>query len=427
LSEPSQSRESLYTRALETILRFGALINSTLSIEAVIDHAMQWTEEFVEASASSVYELDEATGEVFVRFARGEKKEPAREIRLRVGEGIAGTVVESGEPVMVQDVSGDSRFNSDFDRMTGFETRSMICVPLIVRGRVTGAVQVINKKSGKEFTHTDLELLTAACHQIAVALENAKLYERLQRKFHLTEQELKRTQERLIRSERLSAMGNLVQGVAHEIRNPLMTIGGFARRIKARESGNQTLSRYADIILEEAGRLEALVRQVREFSDVQTAALSLNRIEAVIEEVMPRIEDMARNAGVKVRLHMDEEIPPLAMDCSQLARALFNVAQNGIEAMSQGGGTLDIEVLRGRRNLSICISDTGKGVEEDKLDSIYDPFVTSKTRGAGLGLTMAYRIITNHSGEIEIKTAEGKGTTVTIRVPFPLPNQGEKS
>ncbi len=421
MSNTHESREDLYIRALETVLRFGALVNSTLNIETVLDHAMQWAEEFVEASASSVYELDEATGELFIRLARGEKKVPAREIRLRVGEGIAGNVVQSGEPIIVQDVEQDSRFNNRFDHMTGFKTRSMICVPLIVRGRPTGAIQVINKKSGEEFTHTDLELLTAASQQIAVALENAKLYGRLQRKFQLTEQELKRTQERLIRSERLSAMGNLVRGVAHEIRNPLMTIGGFARRIKAKETDDKSLSRYADIILEEANRLEALVQEVREFSEIQTAKLSLNRIEAVIEEILPKIEAPAKDANVEVRLRMDEDIPPLAMDSHQIAKALLNIAWNGIEAMPSGG-TLEIKVLRAKRKLSICVSDTGKGIAEDQLDSIYDPFVTSKTRGAGLGLTMAHRIITNHRGEIEIQTAEGKGTTMTVRIPFSLPS-----
>ncbi len=257
-----------------------------------------------------------------------------------------------------------------------------------------------------------------------MAIENAKLYERLRHKFQLTEQELKRTQARLLRSERLSAVGNLVQGVAHEIRNPLMTIGGFARRIKSKETEDKSLSRYADIILEEAGRLEKLVQDVREFSEVQTAKLSPSRIEAVIEEIVPKIEALAQETGVQVRLSMDDDIPPLDMDCSQMAKALLNIAENGIEAMPSGGN-LEIQILKGKRNLSLCISDTGKGITEDQRNSVYDPFVTSKTRGAGLGLTMVHRIITNHHGEIEIQTAEGKGTTVTVRIPFPLPNASE--
>ncbi|MCF8063459.1 MAG: GAF domain-containing protein [Deltaproteobacteria bacterium] len=423
MSKAHENREDLYLRELETILRFGTLVNSSLNIETVLDHAMQWAEEFMDATASTVYELEEATGELFVRFARGEKKEPVRGIRLRVGEGVAGHVVETGEPLMIQDAAEDPRFSDRFDRMTGFETRSMICVPLVVRGRPVGALQVINKKSGEAFTGTDLELLTAASQQIAVALENAKLYQRLQRKFQLTEQELLKTQERLIRSERLSAMGHLVQGVAHEIRNPIMTIGGFARRIKTRLNGGDGLARYADIILEETARLETLVQQVHEFAEVLTASLKPNRIEAVFEEIAPRIEAMAREFQVEVRFRIDDDIPLVEMDCTQISRALLNIARNGLEAM-QPGGTLDIRILDEGGNLCIRISDTGKGIQEDRIHSVYDPFVTSKTRGGGLGLTMAHQIVMNHNGEIHIESAEERGTSVTIRIPFPSPSPG---
>ncbi len=425
MSETHDNREALYLRELETVLRFSALVNSSLNIETVLDHAMQWTEEFVGAMASTVYELDEATGELFVRLARGEKKEPVRDIRLRVGEGIAGHVVKTGEPLIVQDTREDPRFSDKFDQMTGFETRAMICVPLVVRGRAVGALQVINKKGGDGFSRTDLELLTAASQQIAVALENAKLYQRLQRKFQLTEQELLETQERLIRSERLSAMGHLVQGVAHEIRNPIMTIGGFARRIKAKAGDADSLARYADIILEETERLETLVQQVREFSEVQSATLSPNRIEAVLEEISPRIEALAREAGVELRVHMDDDIPPVDMECTQIARALLNIARNSVESM-RPGGTLDIRVARENRHLSICVTDTGKGIPESRLRSVYDPFVTSKTRGAGLGLTMAHQIVTNHHGEIRVQSSEGQGTSVTIRLPFSASTAGAR-
>ena len=208
MSETQKNREDLYHRELETILRFGALINSSLNIETVLDHAMAWAEEFMEAEASTVYELDEALGELFVRLARGDKKEPIRDIRLKVGEGIAGHVVQTGEPLVVQDAENDPRFSDKFDRQSGFHTRAMICVPLIVRGRPTGALQVINKKSGGSFSQNDMELVTAAAQQIAVALENAKLYQRLQRRFQLTEQELRKTQEKLLRKRAAERHGS---------------------------------------------------------------------------------------------------------------------------------------------------------------------------------------------------------------------------
>ena len=202
---------------LDTILRFGSLINSSLNIEDVLDHAMKWAEEFINAEASSVYELNRERNEIFIRLARGEKREPIREIRLKVGDGIAGWVVKTGRPVVSQDVRKDKRFSDKYDKKTGFKTSSMICVPLIAKDEPIGALQVLNKKSKKPFTQADFKLLTGMAQQIAVAMENAKLYQRLEEDFALTTQELKITQEKLFRSERLMAMGHLVQGVAEPL------------------------------------------------------------------------------------------------------------------------------------------------------------------------------------------------------------------
>jgi GAF domain-containing protein len=224
--------QDIYQQELDTILKFSALINSSLNIIEVLDNAMKWAEEFIDAEASSVYELDEENNELSVRLARGEKKGAVEGLKMKVGEGIAGSVVATGKPVVIQDVSKDKRFSDKIDRLTGFTTRSMICVPLILRNRSVGALQVMNKRNREPFRQADLELLNSMAQLIAVAMENAKLYQRLEEKFEMTSQELASTQNKLIRSERLAAMGHLVQGVAHEIRNPVMTIGGFAHRIK---------------------------------------------------------------------------------------------------------------------------------------------------------------------------------------------------
>ena len=202
---------------MTTILKFSALINSSLNIEDVLNHAMPWAEEFMEAEASSVYELDEEKDLLFIRLARGEKKGLISKLSLQVGEGIAGYVVQTGNPLVVQDVTEEKRFNDQFDRLTGFKTRSMVCVPLSIRGKPMGALQVINKRSGEPFNTADLELLQTMAQQISIAMENANLYQRLEKRFELTAKELRHTQEKLIRSERLMAMGHLIQGIAHEI------------------------------------------------------------------------------------------------------------------------------------------------------------------------------------------------------------------
>jgi signal transduction histidine kinase len=410
-------------RELDTILRFGSLISSSLNIEDVLNHAMKWAEEFMDAEASSVYELNRDRKEISIRLARGEKREPIRGIRLNVGEGIAGWVVKTGRPVVSQDVRKDKRFSDKYDQKTGFKTHAMICVPLIAKDEPIGALQVINKKSQKPFTQADFRLLTGMAQQIAVAMENAKLYQRLEEDFALTTQELKITQEKLFRSERLMAMGHLVQGVAHEIRNPIMAIGGFAQRLKKELEEGHSLQNYVDAILQEAIRLEKLVKQVREFMNVQSASLTMDKIPPVVDEVIKIFKPLAKRQKVQIVKDIDGETPLINMDTAQLVTALSNIVENSLESMS-GGGTLTLGVNRQNNNVLITVRDTGCGIPAEQLDAIYDPFVTSKTRGAGLGLTMVHQIIMNHQGEIKISSQLENGTIVILRLPIPMVEKG---
>ena len=412
MKDPGDERR----RELETILRFTALINSSLKIEDVLNYAMEWAEEFMDAEASTVYELDEDKSELFIRIARGKKKESVEKIKFELGKGISGHVVQTGQPMVIQDVRKEKRFSPKFDRITGFRTRSMICVPLILRGKTVGALQVLNKKSGDLFTQIDVEVLTSMSQQIAVAMENAKLYRRLEKRFELNAQELKTAQDKLILSERLVAMSHLVQGVAHEIRNPVTTIGGFARRIKKILKRDPEVDKYLNGILEESERLESLVRQVHEYTSVLAATLAMDDIRATLQEVVNKFEPIAQQQGVSLVTKIDESLPLTRMASAQIMTALSNIVENALEAMPNGG-ELVLEAKQRNSQLFIKILDTGHGIRQEYLNSVYDPFFSSKTHGAGLGLAVVYQIVKNHDGEITIQSQEGKGTSVTIQLP----------
>lgn len=410
--------QNIYHRELHTVLKFSTLINSSLEIESVLDYAMKFSEEFINAEASSIYELDEEKDELFIRVARGEKKDLIKKVRLKVGEGVAGWVVQTGEPMVIQDVYKEKKFSNKYDRMSGFKTRSLLCVPLILRGKTIGAIQVLNKKNHKHFTKADQEILISLSQQIAVAIENAKLYRRLEQKFELTAQELKTTQEKLIRNERLAAMGNLVNGIAHEIRNPITTIGGFALRIKEATYEDNGMQKYTDIILSETMRLENLVKKVNEFLDVQSVEIRRDNLEPLIYDVISGLKPTAEKQGVEIVVSVEDNLSAIDMDRRQIMTALENIIENSLEAM-RNGGKIEIYVKRiDDSSISIIIKDNGQGIEEESLDSVYDPFVTSKTHGAGLGLTMVHQIVRNHNGEIELTSKKAEGTTVKVCLPL---------
>lgn len=405
-------------------MKSSALINSSLQTVDVLNYAMKAAEEFTEAEASSVYELDTETGEIFFRLARGEKGGVIQSRRLKPGEGIAGCVIESGKPMVVEDVQRETRFSDRFDRETGFKTRSLICVPLTIRGKTIGALQVINKKNGVPFTEEDTELLTALAQQIAVALDNAKLYQRLEENFQLTAEELKVTQRKLIRTERSAAIANLVQAVAHEVRNPIMSIGGFAARMKEGLEEDHKFRRYLDIILQETSRLEKVVQDVKELSEMQTVYLQPANMNDLLSGVIEDFSPAMSRESIDLVTDIEENLPTITIDRAQISRALKNIIQNSIEALPTGG-TIELKARKADSHIRIVVKDSGIGIDEDKFDSILEPFVTSKPTGAGLGLTMVYQIIKNHQGEIDIKRGSDKGIVVTLDIPVYLKSETE--
>lgn len=403
------------TRQLHTLLRFGALVNSSLNIEDVLGTAMKWAEDFTGAQASTIYELDEEADELFIRVARGDKKHLIKNLRLKVGEGIAGHVVLKKAPLIINDTSSDKRFSPKFDTITGFRTRSMICVPLIHKGKITGVIQVLNKKDGKGFTKHDLQLLLGISYQVAVAIENAKLYSRLNKKFELTEEELKRTQEKLLRAERLSAMGNLVQGLAHEIRNPIMTIGGFAKRVQELTDDNKVI-KYMSIILDESARLEEILRKIKLFLEVQEPSFESESIYSIVDELEEKYLPLAKEKGVGFEISIPPQLPQIEMDSSQISVAISCLLDNAFDATAEGD-SIKLSISQENSILKLQVEDTGRGISQDERDLVFDPFYTSKTRGVGLGLPIVHQIVNNHGGEIKLKSNPGEGTQVSIIIP----------
>ena len=419
-----EDSSDIYRRGLSALMKSSALINSSLQTADVLNHAMRAAEDFMDAEASSVYELDTETGEIFFRLARGEKGQIIRSKRLKPGEGIAGWVIESGKPMVVEDVRKERRFSDRLDKETGFKTRSLICVPITMRRKTIGALQVINKKDGAPFTEEDTELLTALAQQIAVALDNAKLYHRLEENFQLTAEELKITQRKLIRSERSAAIANLVQAVAHEVRNPIMSIGGFAARMKDGLDKNHKFRKYLDIILQETSRLEKVVQDVKELSEMQTVYLQPANINDLLSDVIKDFSPTMSRESIDLVADIEEDLPIITIDRAQITRALRNIIQNSIEALPTGG-TIELKACTVDSHIRIVVKDTGIGIDEDKFDSILEPFVTSKPTGAGLGLTMVYQIVKNHQGEIDIQRGSDEGIEVTLDIPVYLKSEME--
>ena len=159
-------------KEIETLVQLSSTINSSLDIAEVLKSAMRFVEELMDAEVSSIFEVDDAKNELFFRVVRGEGARKAKEIRMKMGEGVVGWVASSCEPVIASDTEKDKRFSTKVDSITGFKTKSIIALPIKNKGRLIGVLEVLNKRGGGPFTQDDLNLLTIAVNQIGIALVN---------------------------------------------------------------------------------------------------------------------------------------------------------------------------------------------------------------------------------------------------------------
>lgn len=398
---------------LDTILRLSSLLARSIKIQDVLNNAMEGIEECLQAQDSSIYEIDYETGELVFRLARGVKGDELTARRIKIGEGVAGWVAQTGLPKVVTDPDADRHFYNGFDRELGYRTHSILTAPLIAKGAVIGVVQVLNRKDRQPFSAADLELLQIMAGQIAIAMENANLYRKLEEKHLHTEEQLRLTQERLIKSERQAALSGLAQGIAHQIRNPSMSIGGFARRILEKAPADQKeLRRYAQVIVDEIMHLEELVKQVHLLTGLESEPVfsDLNVLTA------QTVEDLSKTEGMpKIHMTLAEALPRLALDPKLIPRALKEVLKNSREAGASG---VEVRTLvRGDRVL-LEIEDDGPGISPEDLPSVLDAFFSTKAHSLGLGLAVVQRIMQEHRGDVDIASPERRGVIATLSLPI---------
>ncbi len=225
---------------------------------------------------------------------------------------------------------------------------------------------------------------------------------------------VKMLQAKLREAEKLAALGEMVDSIAHEVRNPLVSIGGMARRLYEHES-NPSHKKYLEIIITYVQRLEKMMERIDEYKSILAPHMSMGNINEVIEEAVEEAKGFIGDKDITIKTELMPGAPEFEMDRKHLKIAFLNLLHNSVDAI-ENKGEITISTLPAEGNvLVVKISDTGCGMESEVARRIFHPFFTSKVTGAGLGLTIAYRVIENHNGDIEVDTEKGRGTTFTIR------------
>ncbi len=221
---------------------------------------------------------------------------------------------------------------------------------------------------------------------------------------------------KLLQSERLAAVGQAVAHVAHEVKNPLMIIGGFSSQIKNSLTGDRDIKKL-DLILDEVRRLESLVAHLGDFTKAYRLVRRQSDINAVIKDVIKIMAGVYPSGKYVFKEYLSAEVEEITCDPDKLKQVFINLISNGIEAMADGG-TITVSTEKIHEGVKIKFSDEGMGIPVEDLEHIFEPFYTTRERGSGLGLSVSYKIIEAHDGDISAVSLPGKGATFIIRLPL---------
>lgn len=319
--------------------------------------------------------------------------------------------------INIKNASTDERVSDELQEMLDVE--EFVVVPMIVSDQPRGVLMADNRYSHQPITDGDIRLLTLFAQHAGLAIEAALAYSEIQRGRHELETaytSLQRTQAELVRAEQLAAIGEMAARIAHDLRNPLVTIGGWACDLAEEPDDPDVVRRAAKIIANEASNLEEILSMLLEPLAQRQLRLGPIDLNSLVVDRAITSENGFRQRGIEIELDLARDLPRIRGDIAQLRRCLQNLLDNAADAMPDGG-TVKLSTWQDDENVCLSIEDTGVGLSNEASARIFDAFYTTKHYGSGIGLAVVWDTIRAHGFEIDVRSEPGAGTAFIIRIP----------
>ena len=404
-----------HLRILHTVAE---AVSRTLDVEGVLRTALDALTHVTGHEISSVHLLSEDGGHLHLRGDRG-LSDRLRAINrvLPIGEGVIGRVAATGTTMTFADISSSPSLFPPAQAVVQHDgIRGFVCVPVHSRGRILGTLS-LGRQTDVPFEEPEIALLEATADQVGIALDNARLYSESVRQL----EELRLKQAQLVHAEKLSAVGELASGVAHEINNPLTTILGQAQLLADRRDITPHVRDRIKIIADEASRAARIVQNLLLFArhyppERRPCTLSEQALRVLELKTYQLEQD-------KIRVVTEfGECPPVWADENQIQQVLLNLVQNAHQAMASHAneGVLTVRIYTTDTHAIIEVLDTGPGLSPDVLPRLFHPFFTTKPpgEGSGLGLSVSYGIVAEHQGRLRVENRPAGGAVFTVELPL---------
>ncbi len=402
----------------ETLVRFSKEMVAMVDIDQLSNSLVRTVARALGIDKASLYLLDESKGSYHLRARIGMDKEQYDETVLARADPIVRRLHSSQQGIVREELEM-ARHQYDFQlaaaRMAELEAE--VSIPIVSKDKLVGILNLGHKEGKQIYSNDDIELLSTLANQAAIAIENARLYENL-----------KQSQATLRRADRLSSLGLLTAGLAHEIRNPLVAIRTFTQLLPERYDDAEFREGFQGLALKEVDRICGLINDLLSFARPSRPNVAEENINDIVESIARILETEAKEKGVAIERDFGTDLPKVWIDREQMKQVFMNLILNAIQAMKEGGSIYISTRLNSRRDagntarfLQVEVRDTGIGIPEENLDHIFDPFFTSKDEGSGLGLSISHQIVQEHGGHITVESKTGKGASFFVNVPLGKP------
>ncbi len=335
-------------------------------------------------------------------------------IELTKGRGIFYRVVNEKKVFICKSLQGNQQQPPEIFQQLDIGLAAVM--PLMGKNGIFGVVVVDNPLSLKNISKNDLKFLQLFSNHASIVIENLMLYTSLEE----AHRELQEAQEQLVHGERLATIGEMAASIAHELKGPMVAIGGFARRLAKKIPPDSAEAGYVATIIEEELRLEGMIDEVLSFSKKTTICYEKSSITEIVEGSLAILSHIFEKNCVTLLKSFPRNEIMLYADCQQLKQVFINLVHNALDVM-RAGGVLRVAITPAKigkeRAVAVRISDTGGGIPESLRNNIFTPFFTTKSSGTGLGLPIANRIVVNHNGKLKVKNNSAGGAEFTVLLP----------
>jgi len=395
------------SKQLESLVDMGQAIISQDQLDIVLQRIVRESCNLMDAKLCSLMLLDETGKSLALRAWYGASKAYIKKPNLPVAESLVGVVVNRLKPLTVLNVIDNHRYlNTELARREGLV--SLLSVPLTFENRALGVLSVYTKETHR-FSNEEIRLLSAMAGMSAVAIAKARLLEKVVR-----------MEDELRNAERLSALGWLAAEIAHEIRNPLTVVQMLFHSMMQDLQPGDTARKDAALIETKMKQMNRILDQVLTFARSSEPDLEPVHAPALIHDVLLLTRHKLAEQKIDFRLDVVDEDLRINGDRAQLEQAILNLVLNACQAMASGGQlTLSVrsDLYEGQKRVIIGVKDTGSGMSRERQEELFQPFLSHKKGGTGLGLALVEKTIKSHGGSIVVKSRKGSGTLFQLIFP----------